>query len=148
PLVLAFDILCLAPLAGEPGQPALPGKVAFRDDHTVLVDGKPFFPLGLYYCSEELEDQSGRLLGQLKEFGFNTLGYCRWGTTNWRKELDRAHAAGFKVWIRGHDGFALDTPQSEKAALEQVRQTRDHPALLFWEFQDEPILNKVSIEGS
>jgi hypothetical protein len=62
--------------------------------------------------------------------------------------MDRAHAAGHKVWIRGHNGFAIDNPTVEKAAREQVRQTKDHPALLFWEFQDEPILNEVSIEGS
>ena len=62
--------------------------------------------------------------------------------------MDRVHQAGLKVWIRGHNGFAIDSPEIEKAALDQVRQTRDHAALLFWEFQDEPLLNKVSIEGS
>ena len=142
-LVILAALAALAPTAA-----AQATKVAFRADHTVLVDNRPFFPIGLYYCAEEFEDESGKLLRELRGYGFNTLGYYRWGTPNWRKELDRAHAAGFKVWIRGHDGFALDTPQTEKAALEQVRQTRDHPALLFWEFQDEPILNKVSIAGS
>ncbi|MBI3408205.1 MAG: hypothetical protein HY040_07600 [Planctomycetes bacterium] len=123
-------------------------KVAFRDDQTVMVDGKPFFPIGLYYTSEEFEDTSGKLLRDLRAYGFNTLGFYRWGQPNWRQELDRANQAGLKVWIRGENGFALDTPQAEKAALDQVRQARDHPALLFWEFQDEPILNKVSIEGA
>src|SRR4051812_22163566 len=123
-------------------------KVAFRDDHVVLVDGKPFFPIGLYYCYEEFEDPTGKLLAELKDYGFNTLGFYRWGTKDWRKEMDRAHAAGHKVWIRGHNGFAIDNADVERAAREQVRQTRDHPALLFWEFQDEPILNKVSVEGS
>jgi hypothetical protein len=124
------------------------GKVAFRDDQTILADGKPFFPIGLYYCYEEFEDASGKLLLKLKDYGFNTLGYYRWGQPTWKQELDRVHQAGLRVWIRGENGFAIDTPQIEKAALEQVRQIRNHPALLFWEFQDEPILNKVSIEGS
>ncbi|MBM4070569.1 MAG: hypothetical protein FJ271_16680 [Planctomycetes bacterium] len=124
------------------------GKVAFRDDGTILTDGKPFFPIGLYYCSEEIEDASGKLLSRLKDIGFNTLGYYRWGQPAWQKELDRIHQAGMKVWIRGENGFAIDTPQIEKAALKQVREIRNHPALLFWEFQDEPILNTVSIEGS
>jgi hypothetical protein len=123
-------------------------KVTFRDDHVVLVDNKPFFPIGLYYCYEEFEDPTGKLLADLKDYGFNTLGYYRWGTKDWRKEMDRAHAAGHKVWIRGHNGFAIDNADLEKAARDQVRQTKDHPALLFWEFQDEPILNKVSVEGS
>jgi hypothetical protein len=123
-------------------------KVAFRDDHVVLVDSKPFFPIGLYYCYEEFEDPTGKLLAELKDYGFNTLGFYRWGTKDWRAEMDRAHAAGHKVWIRGHNGFAIDNAEIERAAHEQVRQTKDHPALLFWEFQDEPILNKVSVEGS
>jgi hypothetical protein len=128
--------------------PAQGGKVTFRDDHAVLAEGKPFFPIGLYYCAEEFEDESGKLLGRLKGLGFNTLGYYRWGTPNWKQELDRAHRHGLKVWVRGHNGFAVETPRDEKAALEQVRQLKGHPALLFWEFQDEPILNKVSIPAS
>src|SRR5581483_3484785 len=55
------------------------GKVTFRDDHTVLVDGKPFFPIGLYYTSEEFEDPTGQKLKALKDLGFNTLGYYREG---------------------------------------------------------------------
>lgn len=135
-------------VAGAELRAAEPEKVSLRDDHTVLVGGKPFFPIGLYYCAEEFEDDSGKLLKQLRGYGFNTLGYYRWGTPNAKKELDRAHTAGFKVWVRGHDGFDLSVPNAEKGALEQVRALRTHPALLFWEFQDEPILNKVSVEGS
>lgn len=138
--------LALLPLLVLPA--AAGSKVTFRDDHTVLVDGQPFFPIGLYYCYEEFEDPTGKLLKDLKEYGFNTLGFYRWGTPDWRKEMDRANAAGHKVWIRGHNGFAIDNADVEKTARDQVRQTKDHPALLFWEFQDEPILNKVSIEGS
>ena len=132
----------------EPEQNEKPKKVSFRDDHTVLVGGEPFFPIGLYYCAEEFEDETGKLLAHLRGYGFNTLGYYRWGTPNTKKELDRAHAAGFKVWVRGQDGFDLAIPGAEKGALAQVRALRTHPALLFWEFQDEPILNKVSVEGS
>ena len=40
-------------------------------------------------------------------------------------------------------GFTLGA----QLCIEYIK-TRSHPALLFWEFQDEPILNKVSIEGS
>lgn len=123
-------------------------KVTFRDDYTALVDGKPFFPIGLYYASEEFEELSGKLLRELRGYGFNTLGYYRWGQPTWRQELDRAGEAGFKVWIRGENGFAIDNAKVEKAALEQIRHLREHPALLFWEFQDEPILNKVSVDAS
>jgi hypothetical protein len=141
-IILALLLVTTLPAVGQGS------KVTFRDDHVVLVDNKPFFPLGLYYCNEEFEVPTGKLLAVLKEYGFNTLGYYRWGTPDWKKEMDRVHAAGHKVWIRGHNGFDITSPEVEKAAREQVKQTKDHPALLFWEFQDEPILNKVSIEGS
>lgn len=125
-----------------------PEKVAFREDHTVLVKDRPFFPIGLYYCGEEFEDPSGRLLKALREYGFNTAGFYRAELPGWKAELDRAHEHGLKVWIRGHNGLAIDSPEIEKRVREQVQAIRSHPALLFWEFQDEPILNKVSIENS
>jgi hypothetical protein len=128
--------------------PAQEHSVSFRDDHTVLAGKQPYFPIGLYYCGEEFENTSGKLLKELRDYGFNTLGYYRFGTPAWKTELDLAHKLGLKVWVRGHNGFAIDSPEIEKAAIDQIRQLRQHPALLFWEFQDEPIYNKVSIENS
>src|SRR4051794_1354022 len=139
----AFLLLLLAaPFAGAGSQ------VSFRHDHTVLVDGKPFFPVGLYYCPEEFGDPTGKQLQELRDYGFNTLGYYRWGLPGWQDDLARVHKHGLKVWIRGVNGFSIDSPAVEKEALDQVRRTRDLPALLFWEFQDEPVLNKVSVANS
>lgn len=123
-------------------------KVGFRDDHVILVGGKLFFPIGLYYCAEEFEDPTDKLLRELRDYGFSTLGYYRWGQPGWQKELERTDRAGLKVWIRGYNGLAIESPAIEKAVIEQVRQTRSSTALLFWEFQDEPILNKVPVEAS
>jgi hypothetical protein len=123
-------------------------RLGFRDDHTVLVGKQPFFPIGLYYCGEEFDDTTGKLLRELRDYGFNTLGYYRYGTPAWKTELELAHKLGLKVWVRGHNGFSIDSPEIEKAAIEQIRQLRHHPALLFWEFQDEPLYNKVSVDNS
>lgn len=133
-------------LALLPSSQALAQKVSFRQDHTVLVDEKPFFPIGLYYCYEEFEDPTGKLLTELRDYGFNTAGFYRWGEPTWRKELELADSAGLKVWIRGINGLAVDSPATEAAIKEQLAQTRDMKALLFWEFQDEPLLNKVPVD--
>lgn len=123
-------------------------KVTFRDDHTVLVDDQPFFPIGLYYCYEEFEDTTGKQLAALKEMGFNTLGFYRYGEPTDIAELDRAHNLGLKVWVRGVNGFSIDSPELEQSALKQLRALRSHPSLLLWEFQDEPLYNKISVENS
>src|SRR5947208_2479097 len=111
--ILFAHILILSPEALS----AQENKVGFRDDHTVLVGKKPVFPIGLYYCGEEFDDTSGKLLKELRDYGFNTLGYYRYGTPTWKTELDLAHKLGLKVWVRGHNGFSIDSPEIEKAAI-------------------------------
>ncbi len=135
-------LILFATLAG----PVFGQKVSFRDDHTILTNDKPFFPIGLYYCQEEFEDPSGKLLTELRDYGFNTAGFYRWGEPTWRKELELADQLGLKVWIRGINGLAVDSPATEAAMKEQITQTKERKALLFWEFQDEPLLNKVPVE--
>src|ERR1043165_2042567 len=70
-------------------------RVGFRADHTVIARGRPFFPVGLYYCGEEFDDASGKLLKELADYGFNTLGYYPSGNA-WKAELDQAHRLGPK----------------------------------------------------
>lgn len=125
---------------------AVAQTVKFRDDHAVLADGEPFFPIGLYYCYEEFEDPSGKLLASLRDYGFNTAGYYRWGEPTWQKELALADRLGMKVWIRGINGLAIDSDKTRADLTNQVNQTKDFKSLLFWEFQDEPLLNKVPID--
>ncbi|NQU10755.1 hypothetical protein HQ590_08195 [bacterium] len=131
-----------------PGAAATPSRVWLRDDNTIMVGRQPFFPIGLYYCAEELTDPTGRQLTELRKMGFNTLGFYLYGQPGWQDALDRAHRLGFKVWVRGVNGFAVDSPQVEQACRDQIHALRSHPALLLWEFQDEPLLNKVSVAAS
>ena len=131
-------------LASQVGE-APAEKVTFRDDHVVLLDGKPFFPLGLYYAREAFEDPSGKLFEETKSYGFNTVNYFN-GYKTVPAELDLAHRHGFVIWTRGYNGLAIDSDASAALLAEQVRATKDHPALLFWEVEDEPLLNKVDLE--
>ena len=134
--------------AGVDESPSPVKTVTFRDDHTILVRGKPFFPIGLYYCQEELDDPTGKLMQELREVGINTIGYYRWNSPNWKRELDNAHANDLMIWYRGVDGFAVADEAGAARVVEQLQTYRDHPSLLMWEFQDEPILNKVPLDQS
>jgi hypothetical protein len=135
----------LAALAAIAGLAPAGRNVALRSDHTVLVNGKPFFPVGIYYANEEFEDLNGKQLEELRQLGFNTVGYYRWGSPFWREELDRAAKLGMKVWARGVNGFSVDSPEIEDRIRRQILELRLHPALLFWEYQDEPAHNRVSV---
>src|SRR5690349_16277450 len=51
----------------------VPTRVAIRDDRVLEVNGKPFFPNGLYYADADIADASGERLQRLKAMGFNLL---------------------------------------------------------------------------
>jgi len=141
---LSFCLLVFAAAATLP-RLARAERVTFRDDHTVLVADRPFFPLGLYYAGEAFADPSGRLLAETKTYGFNTLCYFNSYKTD-TAQLDRAHQHGFKIWTRGYNGLAVDSDATAARVGEHVKANKDHPSLLFWEFEDEPLLNKVAAD--
>ena len=97
-------------------------------DGMLRVRGKREFILGLYQVPK-----SESALREASEAGFNLIN--RSAT---RAAYDEAHALGMLGWS------ALGSLPTEKRAdaESRMRQTietlRDHPALLFWETEDEP----------
>jgi hypothetical protein len=98
-----------------------PGQTIVDDDHTLLVEGKPFFPLGLYHVKPED-------YGQVAGLGINTVQYWTWHR---REGLDKAQEHGLKAL------FELNH-KSEKIIQDVVRNQGDHPAVLMWYGMDEP----------
>lgn len=116
----------------------VPTQVSVRADETLLLNGRPFFPLGVYNAQAEIEERSGAGLQALRATGFNTIlvdGALEPET------LDRIAGAGLFVCCRPpgqlHGAFA-----ALKAVVSRVAR---HPALLAWEMDDEPILNRLPI---
>jgi len=70
-------------------------SVTIREDKKLLVDGVPFFPIGLYYAEEEIADETGAGLAELRAMGFNTLFFH--GGIAQKPALDRIAAAGLRV---------------------------------------------------
>ena len=117
-----------------------PGRtVAFRRDNVMLLDGKPFFPIGAYRDpSDTLTDFSG-----LIEAGFNTTHSYAFETpkpgdviARARRYLQTAHEHGLKVFMgmpRPHID-AGDFAWCQRWAAELM----DEPALLTWYLRDEP----------
>ena len=103
---------------------AHPGDTIVDEDGTLLVDGKPFFPLGIYHLYPDAYPE-------VAEIGFNTVQTFQWMTRN-RESLDAAQALGLKVVFEKNDK-TLPPHRGWPSRL------RDHPALLMWYAPDEPL---------
>jgi hypothetical protein len=128
-----------------------PHEVVFSADGQVLTDGKPFFPIGLYWV---LADPAGWKPGparkladlqELREAGFNSLhtyafehGDANDTDGNALAYLDMAQELGFKVMMGLRREWYQGADLNLEAIEARVRKLRDHPALLCWTLWDEP----------
>lgn len=101
-----------------------PGDVIVDEDGTLLVDGKPFFPLGIYHLYPDAFHQVAAL-------GFNTVQTFQWMTRR-HESLDTAQELGLKVIFEKNDK-TLGPHRFWPAHI------RNHPALLMWYAPDEPL---------
>lgn len=143
--MLFVFISCVA--TGEPLPPAAvtpltqPTRVTLRDDLAFLVNDKPFFPIGLYYVNEELADPAGRGLRELREMRFNYVFYAGEPRLD---QLDRVAKNGLYIHYRPPGSLYANHDTLDKTVAAVVK----HPAMLWWEMEDEPVLNKVDFEKS
>ena len=115
-------------------------KVMLDEAGRLLVEGKPFFPLGLYLGPTEDEH-----LERIAKAGFNTILCYGYGAgKDPRAYLDRAAKHGLKVIYSIKDFYEGSTwypKQGATSDLDQMRkyitELRDHPALLAWYTNDE-----------
>ncbi|MBA2733421.1 MAG: hypothetical protein H0U54_11075 [Acidobacteria bacterium] len=122
-------------------QAEVPTRVDVREDRTILVNGEPFFPLALYYARDEIDDESGEGLARLRAMGFNTVFFS--GGLESANRLDRIWGAGLYVCYRPPGQLCCDFVLLKKVVSRFAR----HPALLFWEMDDEPVLNRVKFSN-
>ena len=106
-----------------------PRRVYIDRHLRAIVDGKPFFPLGMCYWCDVTKANIERYL----EGPFNCLN------TNWRmpsEQLDLCHDKGLLVLVGLEHGF--DMPDGGKAWLtERVDSMKGHPAVMGWFVSDE-----------
>jgi hypothetical protein len=97
--------------------------VAFNDDGIALVDGKPFFPVGMF-----IYELNSDVLAELHELQCNTVlhGFRA-------DQLDLLHAHGLMAVCPTDEAW--------------VAAAKDHPALLAWYLTDEPENRGVTPQG-
>ncbi len=109
------------------------------DEHKrVLVDGRPFFPLGMYWSGidqEQLDVYADSAFNCLMPYGMPT-----------QEQMDMVQAKGLKVIYSVKDIYhgssycpkAITSREDETAFIQgKVEAFRDHPALLAWYINDE-----------
>jgi len=135
-VIHAAILLLFVPVA------AAGSRVEVVGDTCVLVDGKRFFPVGIY--SAGLDD-----FPKLAEAGFNLVHAYHWeGTSNHncgKAWLDAAHKHGLMALV------GLYRPRVKNmqfaACIERIEQYRRHPAVLAWHTMDEPAWEKKGNRG-
>ena len=113
-------------------------KVTIDWHRRLLVDGKPFFPIGMYWHVINAEDMA--VYAQSK---FNCL--MPYSSPN-REQMDLAQKHGLKVIYSVKDLYAgmhgaasriKHEADEEPQVRQRFRTFRDHPALLAWYLNDE-----------
>ena len=103
-----------------------------------MVDGKPFFPIGVF-----LSRITRETLLEIKQGAFNCV--MPYGSPT-KEEMDLAHEMGLKVIYSIKDAFygtracveEITSPETELAWVKgRVNAFKDHPALLAWYINDE-----------
>jgi hypothetical protein len=114
-------------------------RTSYIDDHNrLIVDGKPFFPLGMYWSGLK-EDE----LRQYADSAFNCV--MPYGGAS-VEQMDLAQSLGLKVIYTLKDAYlgshycppSIKSEADERPYMEaKAQQFRDHPALLAWYLNDE-----------
>lgn len=114
-------------------------KVYIDEKNRLIVDGKPFFPLGIYLGPTEEEH-----LKRIADAGFNTILCYGYGVENNPEAyMERARKFGLKVIYSLKDFYEGTAyfPEMGKSGLElakeYVEKLREHPTLLAWYINDE-----------
>ena len=149
-------------------------QVYVDKDNRIVVEGKPFFPVGLYCVGlrgAKRWTTPAELFAELKAAGFNTVQNYSLGA--WQLDekkfdtfvlpwLDGAAKHGLKVYFdlqgpEGHvrrrrggirdlnDPFHADYDAPAEVAW-RVKKVMNHPALLCWYTADEPICHGRTVE--
>ena len=115
----------------EPGESA--SSSSLRDDGTVLVDGKAFFPIGIYHvCECERNGNSVETaFRDLKAAGFNMVHRHKANIAE-KDFLSLADRYGLKV-------FQVPAPSYKHDFVEESNITdyRSHPSVLAWYLADD-----------
>jgi len=110
-------------------------QVTLREDGTTLIDGKPFFPIGIYGVTRRKynDDSFDVAFQQLQEAGFN-FAHSYFGSRS-EEFFDAAEKYGFKIWS------PVRFPDEQVVEVE-----RRLPIILAWYLGDDTACNTTKAQ--
>ena len=127
-------------LVAEPQSDSPAAKAGIQSGDAILtVDGKPYFPVGMYTLQGIKGDDHDSILREASEAGFNTTVFYAYTLETVTPLLDAAARNGIKAFIYPTPPFSIAGVETTLAnAAKDVEARKDHPALLGWYIVDEP----------
>ena len=133
-------------------------EVVIAPDGQTLVDGKPFFPIGMYWVFADPAgwkpgpDRKVDQIKELREAGINALHTYAFEHDNAEDTdenaiayLDMAQEYGFKVMMGIKRGWYQGEGLDLRAIAARVNKLKGHPALLCWTLWDEPNFDLATV---
>ncbi len=121
--------------------------VRIRDDGSLLVDGKPFFPFGFYdvILWNQAEPVRSELVRNMGDWGYN-LVHCAVKTGE--EKADNTVYDTFLELCREKNVKILAPfiPESDEFIKAAVARFGKHPAVLGWSLSDEPAAQNIPPE--
>lgn len=101
-----------------------PGEVVADEDMTLLVDGKPFFPVGIYHLRPEHYAHAA-------EMGFNTVQTFQWFSRS-NESFRQAEELGLKVFFENNE-------KQSGGFVHMPGKYGNEKSMLMWYLPDEPL---------
>ncbi len=115
-------------------------RVYIDDYKRMIVDGKPFFPLGLYFPTSTVDDKQ---LETYSNSPFNSMmPYAQFGT-DYLDKLEKYNLKVFynlKDYYKGFSGGGKKIQTVEEGVekgLAKLKELKEHPAIVCWYINDE-----------
>ena len=114
-------------------------KISVESDGFLSVDGKPYFPVGIYTLQDKYNKDHDAILKEAHEAGFNTTVYYSTDPSYLMPLLDACERNGIKAIVYPTTAFSQRTDKdTENTIIHDVTIRKNHPALLAWYLVDEP----------
>jgi uncharacterized ParB-like nuclease family protein len=127
------------PARSRPMPYAPDAPVGFDANGFLTVDGKPYFPVGMYTLQDGKGTDHDAVLREASEAGFNTTVFYAYTVATVMPLLDAAGRNGIKAFVYPTIPFSIEGPDKTLAeAAKDVAARKNHPALLGWYLVDEP----------